>query len=387
MSELLERIASTVEAVAAGDFEARVVPVGEGRGTEERVGHALNRILDLVDATFKEAHGATSAAAHGAYERRPIRTGIPGDAGRVLGSIDEALRVLERQSHDLEAQRRRQHASSTAFHDQVGKLLEQVGRSASRLVGVMNDLQVDLGRAASMMDELTEEVHHVDDHLGSVATATTQLHATASDIGARAAGAASLVTRSCDEGRSALDRMRELEGSFGEVKRSLTFIDGIARETRMLALNATIEAVHAGAAGKGFGVVAGEVKELAREATQSMVEVGGYLDRMGSATQQSARGVGGVVTALDEIGHATAGVAAAVHQQHTAVGELDKRTLAVREASARMAARAGTLHETMVQARVAMEELARVAMALAAEARVLDDASRHFARELSIAGG
>jgi methyl-accepting chemotaxis protein len=386
MSELLERIASTVEAVAAGDFEVRVVPIGTGHGTEERVAHALNRILDLVDATFKEAHGATHAAAHGEYERRPIRTGIPGDAARVLGSIEDALRVLERQSHDLEAQRRRQHASSAAFHDQVGKLLDQVGRSASRLVGVMNDLQVDLGRAASMMDELTEEVRHVDDHLGSVATATTQLHATASDIGERAAGAAQLVSKSCDEGRSALERMRDLEGSFTEVKRSLTFIDGIARETRMLALNATIEAVHAGAAGKGFGVVAGEVKELAREATQSMVEVGGYLDRMGAATQQSARGVGGVVGALDAIGHVTASVAAAVHQQHTAVGELDKRTVAVREASNRMAERAHTLHETMVQARGAMEELARVAMGLASEARVLDDASRHFARELAIAG-
>jgi methyl-accepting chemotaxis protein len=130
--------------------------------------------------------------------------------------------------------------------------------------------------------------------------------------------------------------------------------------------------------------VAGEVKELAREATQSMVEVSGYLDRMGSATQQSARGVGGVVGALDEIGGATASVASAVHQQHTAVGELDKRTLAVREASARMAERAHSLHETMVQARGAMEELARVTMGLASEARVLDDASRHFARELAI---
>jgi hypothetical protein len=80
-------------------------------------------------------------------------------------------------------------------------------------------------------------------------------------------------------------------------------------------------------------------------------------------------------------------VAAAVHEQHTAVGDLDKRTLAVREASARMATRTHDLHEAMLQARAAMEELARVAVGLASEARVLDDASQRFARDLAINAG
>lgn len=387
MSDLLERVAQTLEGVVDGDFESRVVPIGSGGsggGTEERIAHALNRLLDLVDSTLKEAQGAMGAAASGEFERHPIRTGIPGDAARMLASVDGAVRVLERQSADIEAQRRRQHEASASFHDQVGKLLAQVGKSASRLVGAMNDLQVDLGRSASMMDELAEEVRHVDDHLGSVASATSELHATASDIGERAAGAASLVTVSRTSGRSALERMKDLEGSFGEVKRSVTFIDGIARETRMLALNATIEAVHAGEAGKGFGVVAGEVKELAREATACMAEVSGYLERMGGATRDSASGVGAIVSSLDEISLVTEGVATAVHQQHTAVGELDKRTNAVRDASTRMSERTHALHGSLVQARGAMEELARVAMGLAAEARVLDGASQHFARELEI---
>ena len=383
MNELLERIDATIQAVVRGDFEARVVPIGDGNGAEERIAHGLNRFLDLVDATLKEAHGATTAAAHGEYSRRPIRRGIPGDAARMLFAVDEAVGVLERQAADLELQQRRQHEASSAFNDQVGQLLSQVGKSASRLVGAMNDLQVDLGRSASTMDELADEVRHVDEHLGGVSTATTQLHATASEIGERAAGAEILVVRSCDDGRTALDRMHDLEGSFAEVKRSITFIDGIARETRMLAFNATIEAVHAGAAGRGFGVVAGEVKELAREATSAMGEVSGFLDRMGSATKLSAVGLGSVVSALSEIGIVTAGVATAVHEQHAAVGDLDKRTVAVREASARMAKRASELHESMMQARSAMEELARVAMSLASEAQVLDTASQQFARDLA----
>ena len=135
MSDLLARIAETIDAVTRGDFEARVVPIGEGDDVEHRIAHGLNRILDVVDATLKEARGVTSAAARGEYARRPICRGIPGDASRMLASVGETVQVLERQAHDLGAQRQRQLEASHAFHDQVGHLLAQVGQSAARLVG------------------------------------------------------------------------------------------------------------------------------------------------------------------------------------------------------------------------------------------------------------
>ena len=384
VSALLERIAETIDAVVAGDFEARVVPIGEGHGTEERVAHGINRILDIIDATLKEARGATHAAAHGEFGRRPIDRGIPGDAGRTLQTVGDAVTVLERQSADLAAQRARQSAASQTFHEEVGKLLSQVGQSATKLVEDMDRLQTELIEAASSMDALVADVHQVDEHLGSVATATTELHATASMIGTRAAGAADLVKRSCTDGNTAITRMRELEGTFGEVKRSVALIDGIAEETRMLALNATIEAAHAGAAGRGFGVVAGEVKQLARETTSAMSTVADCLDRMDVATNQSATGMDGVVVTLTEIGKVTETVAEAVSEQYGAVGELDKRTNAVRLTSGRMASRATDLHGLILQTRATMELLARVAHGLNSEAAHLDASSKRFARELAI---
>ena len=387
MNELLHRIAATVTAVGRGDFEARVVPIGHGEGVEERIAHGLNRILDLVDATLKEARGATMAAAHGEYGRRPIHRGIPGDAARTLLSVGETVVVLERQAHDLEEQRRRQRDASRAFHEQVGNLLAEVGRSATRLVEAMDELQRDLGRALGSMESLSSEVHEVDEHLGSVAAATTQLHAKASEIGDRATGAEGLATTSREEGRSALSKMRELSGSFTQMRRSVAFIDGIARETRMLALNATIEAVHAGSVGTGFGVVASEVKKLAREAATASGEVSEHLEQMGFATQQSTVGVDGVVAALERIGEATTSVVSAVAEQHAAVGDLNRRTGALRDASARMSRRASELQASMQRTRKAMEELARVAHGLSSEARNLDASSQRFAHELEITGG
>ncbi len=386
MSDLLARIAETIDAVTRGDFEARVVPIGEGDDVEHRIAHGLNRILDVVDATLKEARGVTSAAARGEYARRPICRGIPGDASRMLASVGETVQVLERQAHDLGAQRQRQLEASHAFHDQVGHLLAQVGQSAARLVGAMEAVQADLTGAASTMGELSSDVRHVDENLASVATATTQLHSTASEIGERAAGAEGLVRRSRQQGQSALSQMHALEGRFSEVTRSVGFIDGIARETRMLALNATIEAVHAGSAGRGFGVVAGEVKDLARQTTAVMGTVSGHLDQMGQATQQSAVQMDGVVGALDIISEATAGVASAVHAQLEAVGDLDRRTVAVREASERMAGRTRALHVALVRSKHAMDDLAHVARGLSDEAQVLDASSQRFARVLALPG-
>ncbi|MGH6945986.1 MAG: methyl-accepting chemotaxis protein, partial [Kiloniellales bacterium] len=71
--------------------------------------------------------------------------------------------------------------------------------------------------------------------------------------------------------RSALDKV-------GQVAQT---INAIARQTNLLALNATIEAARAGAAGRGFGVVAGEVKQLARETAEATAEIDGTLKSLG----------------------------------------------------------------------------------------------------------
>jgi methyl-accepting chemotaxis protein len=90
-------------------------------------------------------------------------------------------------------------------------------------------------------------------------------------------------------------RMAELQGALAQVDRVAGGIDGIARQTRLLALNATIEASRAGEAGRGFTVVANEVKSLSaetRQATQQIHETLGVLSEQTRAiVVETKRGV------------------------------------------------------------------------------------------------
>jgi methyl-accepting chemotaxis protein len=87
----------------------------------------------------------------------------------------------------------------------------------------------------------------------------------------------------------------EVMRSSKEIASALAVIDDIASQTRLLALNATIEAARAGTAGKGFGVVAGEVKALAARSGESAAQIGACLERNAQTVgqlDQDLRGLG-----------------------------------------------------------------------------------------------
>ena len=90
-------------------------------------------------------------------------------------------------------------------------------------------------------------------------------------------------------------RINELSQAAGRIGDVVKLITSVAEQTNLLALNATIEAARAGEAGRGFAVVASEVKALAAQTANATEEIGTQIASMQGATQES-------VTAIKEIG-------------------------------------------------------------------------------------
>jgi methyl-accepting chemotaxis protein len=117
-------------------------------------------------------------------------------------------------------------------------------------------------------------------------------------------------------------RINELSQAAARIGDVVKLITAIAEQTNLLALNATIEAARAGEAGRGFAVVASEVKALASQTAKATEEIGTQIAGMQQATQESVAAIKEIGTTIGRIAEIAGSVAAAVEEQGAATHEI-----------------------------------------------------------------
>jgi len=118
-----------------------------------------------------------------------------------------------------------------------------------------------------------------------------------------------------DVSRTTIDALTRAADQIGDI---VTVIRGIAEQTNLLALNATIEAARAGEAGRGFSVVASEVKALATQTGKSTEQIGAKIAEIQSTTREVVASLEGMADAIHRLSEVTASVSTAVEQQRSA---------------------------------------------------------------------
>ncbi|MFE1813449.1 methyl-accepting chemotaxis protein [Pseudomonas otitidis] len=215
-----------------------------------------------------------------------------------------------------------------------------------------------------------------------VATASNEMSATAHDVAhsaAQAAEAARGADLATQEGLAMIDRttsaieqlasemsaaMEEVQGlssSSEQIGSVLEVIRAIAEQTNLLALNAAIEAARAGEAGRGFAVVADEVRSLAKRTQDSVEEIRQVIEGLQHGTrevvgsmhsshrqaQNSVEQVGQTVTSLRKIGDAVTvitdmnlQIASAAEEQSAVAEEINRNVAAIRDVTESLSVRA-----------------------------------------------
>jgi methyl-accepting chemotaxis protein len=159
--------------------------------------------------------------------------------------------------------------------------------------------------------------------ISAVASATSQLAISITDVADRASGAASAATEVGDDSRAMRDRVAKLVATVGEIDAVAGTIETIAAQTNLLALNATIEAARAGEAGRGFSVVASEVKALASQTTAATQAIANQIAAVQAATADAAQFIEKFTGKVSEINKSTSLIAGTVDEQRRSIDEIE----------------------------------------------------------------
>lgn len=163
----------------------------------------------------------------------------------------------------------------------------------------------------------------------TVASAAEQMSASMNEVSSSASEATGVAQEAGGVVREVVASVERLATSSASIDQVVKTVNGISDQTRLLALNATIEAARAGAAGRGFTVVAEEVKNLAAQTSQATTVIAGQLAQLVDDSTQVRESVTRIDEVLDRVMSLQQTIAAAVEEQSAVIAEITRSATSV----------------------------------------------------------
>ena len=233
------------------------------------------------------------------------------------------------------------------------------------MVDRINEIAAAATQTAQQSGAASEATASASENVQAVASGAEELASSISEISRQVSEASDISRTAVDRSQAAERVMSELERSAQSIGEVVKLITAIAEQTNLLALNATIEAARAGEAGKGFAVVASEVKALAGQTAKATDEIGSQIAGIQASSSEAAGAITAIRGTIDTLSQINAGISAAIEEQSAVTQDISSNMQTasdgVRTVDRNVTDIAGAARATEAAVRALKEQADRVA--------------------------
>jgi len=309
-----------------------------------------------------------------------------GDAARAATVFrDNLLRMQQLEAENKQTaeqnaieRKAQMHRMADEFEQAVGVIVQTVSRAAGALEGTAKSLTGTAASTHHLANSVVSAAREASGNVQSVTVASDELASSIAEIGQQSQHSRAIAGEAVRQAASTNARIAELLQVADRVGQVLSLITEIAEQTNLLALNATIEAARAGEAGRGFAIVASEVKNLATQTAKATEEVAKHISSMQAATRDSYGAIQGISGTIDRVAEIAAAITASVEEQGAATREIAQNVQRAAQGTESVTARIQELEADVSKTDAASNQVLASATQLAGEGANLKSQLERF---------